>query len=143
MGSEISYKEIMNKIDKTKELGSDEKIVVKEAIDELFTRYAIGANGIVSMVKLTADKKTFETLRGIVGRARERVRVGKAALTPADKNALHQCLSYMKRESIDKISKPIEDGNYLFLSLLHRELSNVDLEEVHKLQKIIEGMRQY
>lgn len=136
----IAYRKIIEKIDTGGELTDNEKLAVKEAVDDMFTRYSIGANGIVSMIKLTADRKAFSAFREIIERAAKRRKSGRKPLTSSDKNKIAQLLSYLKQESAGRIIKTIEGGTYTFLYLLSRKLKQVDVEEIEKLQRIIKKL---
>lgn len=137
MALQRGYASIIEKIEKGQGLKKDEIAIVKEAVDRWFTENAVIANGIVSLVKLTADKKVFENIREIVANAKNRVEEGKVALTPEDKKKLCNSLSYLREESSGRIIKSIENGSVLFLFMLHNELNKVDIKELEKLERII------
>ncbi len=136
----LEYKSIIKKIDESKSMTKNEKIIVKEAVDQMFSKYAIGVNGIVSMFKVTADKKTFNTFRQIISRAKARKKKGGKALDEKDRKLLKKVLSYLRKESVNRICSAIQNGDYLFLEMLNKKMKEVDLEEMDKLQRIIEKL---
>lgn len=135
------YKSIINKIDRGEHLGKEEKALVKEAIDKWLTENAVIANGIVSLVKLTADKGSFITIRQVIRDARKRAESGKEHLTQEDEKRLYGALAYLGEESSKKIINSVKNGSTLFLTMLDDKLAAVDAEEIIKLQKILKTLK--
>lgn len=138
--SDITYKKLISKIKSSKSFSKNEKAVIIEAVDNMFSKYAIGANGIVSLIKITADKKTLDKFKEIIQRAKKRRESGKKALNEKDKRLLKKVLAYLRDESANKVSNAIQNGDYLFLTMLSKKMEKIDLEEMQKLQKIIEKL---
>jgi hypothetical protein len=137
MALQQNYTKIIDKIENGKPLEKEEKAVVKEAVDRWLTENAVIANGIVSLVKLTADRGTFSKIKSVVESAKKRAEDGKEPLTADDKKKLYESLGYLRKESSDRIGRSIENGSILFLAMLHNELNKVDVEELKKLQRIL------
>ncbi|MCX8200110.1 MAG: hypothetical protein N3G76_01440 [Candidatus Micrarchaeota archaeon] len=131
------YAAIIRKIEAGTPLDKDEKKIAKEAVERWLTENAVVANGIVSLVKLTADKDSFSKVCQVVKNARRRAEEGKEPLTQDDEKRLGEALAYLKRESSERIASSIKNGSVLFLSMLDNELSKIDKSEIDKLQKIL------
>ncbi|MEM3364515.1 MAG: hypothetical protein QXS93_03330 [Candidatus Micrarchaeia archaeon] len=141
MAQGTDYKSIIKKIDDGKQLQEKEKALVKEAIDKWLTENAVIANGIASLVKLTADEDSFIKIRQVIENARKRAESGKEQLTPEDEKKLYSALAYLRKESSEKIVNSVKNGGILFLAMLDDKLAKVDIGEIGKLQKMLKTLK--